>query len=151
MIFFKRSDLEKKAKEGDVSAILELARKGKRDKAIKFLEEREDDPQLRKVLFDLYLQEGKELQAYRRSRLLRFCSDHSPLPRPQRERRLRRVSRRQRRGSDSLKRKGKAFWKSSGGGLRKPGKRLSSVLSSEEERLTTSSLMSWRRCLLRLM
>ena len=65
MIFFKRSDLEKKAKEGDVSAILELARKGKRDKAIKFLEEREGDPQLRKVLFDLYLEEGKDLQAYR--------------------------------------------------------------------------------------
>ncbi len=65
MLFFKKSDLEKKAEKGDKSAILELLRKGKKDKAKKLLEKHEEDPDLRKVLFDLYLEEENYLQAYR--------------------------------------------------------------------------------------
>jgi fused signal recognition particle receptor len=65
MIFFKKSETEKRAERGDKSAILELLRKGKKDKARKLLEEHEDDPDLRKVLFDLYCEEGNYLQAYR--------------------------------------------------------------------------------------
>ncbi len=65
MLFFKKSDLEKRAEKGDKSAILELIRKGKRDKARKFLEKYENDPDLRKILFDLYVEEGNFTQALR--------------------------------------------------------------------------------------
>ncbi len=65
MVFFRKSELEKRAERGDKSAILELLRKGKKDKARKFLERHEEDPNLRKVLFDLYFEEGNYLQAYR--------------------------------------------------------------------------------------
>ena len=54
MVFFRKSELEKRAEKGDRSAILELLRKGKKEKARKLLERHEDDPDLRKVLFDLY-------------------------------------------------------------------------------------------------
>jgi len=65
MLFFKKSELEKRAEKGDKSAVLELLRKGKRDKAKKLLERYEEDPDLRKVLFNLYREEGSYLQAYR--------------------------------------------------------------------------------------
>ncbi|RLJ70719.1 fused signal recognition particle receptor [Hydrogenivirga caldilitoris] len=65
MLFFKKSDIEKRAEKGDKSAILELLRKGKREKAKKLLEKYESDPDLRKVLFDLYLEEENFMQAYR--------------------------------------------------------------------------------------
>ncbi|EDP75816.1 signal recognition particle-docking protein FtsY [Hydrogenivirga sp. 128-5-R1-1] len=65
MLFFKKSEVEKRAEKGDKSAILELLRKGKRDKARKLLERHEEDPDLRKVLFDLYLEEENYMQAYR--------------------------------------------------------------------------------------
>ena len=65
MLFFKKSEVEKRAEKGDKSAILELLRKGKKDKARKLLEKHEDDPDLRKVLFDLYVEEENYLQAYR--------------------------------------------------------------------------------------
>jgi fused signal recognition particle receptor len=65
MLFFKKSELEKRAEKGDKSAILELLHKGKKDKAKKFLEKHEEDSDLRKVLFDLYLEEGNYMQAYR--------------------------------------------------------------------------------------
>ncbi len=65
MIFFKRSETEKRAKKGDKSAILELIRKGKKDLARKLLENYEENEDLRKVLFDLYYEEDNYLQAYR--------------------------------------------------------------------------------------
>ena len=64
MIFFRKSDLEKKAEKGDKSAILELVQKGKVKKAIKLLERFRDDRDLRKVLFDLYLKEGMYREAH---------------------------------------------------------------------------------------
>ncbi len=63
MLFFKKTDVEKRAEKGDKSAILELIRKGKKDKARKLLEQHKGDPDLRKVLFDLYVEEGYFLQA----------------------------------------------------------------------------------------
>ena len=65
MLFFKKSELEKRAEKGDKSAILELLRKGKKDKARKLLERHEDDPDLRKVLFELYVEEENYTQALR--------------------------------------------------------------------------------------
>lgn len=65
MLFFKKSEIEKRAEKGDKSAILELLRKGKKDKARKLLEKYEEEADLRKVLFDLYVEEGNYLQAYR--------------------------------------------------------------------------------------
>ncbi len=65
MIFFRKSDVEKRAEKGDKSAILELLRKGKRDKAKKLLEKHEQNPDLRSVLYDLYLEEENYQQAYR--------------------------------------------------------------------------------------
>ncbi len=65
MLFFKKSDVEKRAKKGDKSAILELIRQGKKEKAKKILENYEHEEDLRKVLFELYLEEENYLQAYR--------------------------------------------------------------------------------------
>ncbi len=65
MLFFKKSEIEKRAERGDKSAILELLSRGKRDKAKKLLEKHEEDPDLRKVLFDLYFEEENYMQAYR--------------------------------------------------------------------------------------
>jgi len=63
MLFFRKSEVEKRAERGDKSAILELLRKGDRKKARKLLEEHRDDPDLRKVLFDLYVDEEYYMQA----------------------------------------------------------------------------------------
>ncbi len=63
MLFFRKSDVEKRAEKGDKSAILELLRKGEKKKAKKLLEEHRDDPDLRKVLFDLYVEEEYYMQA----------------------------------------------------------------------------------------
>ncbi len=63
MLFFRKSEVEKRAEKGDKSAILELLRKGERRKAKKLLEEHREDPDLRKVLFDLYVEEEYYMQA----------------------------------------------------------------------------------------
>jgi len=63
MLFFRKSEVEKRAEKGDRSAILELLRKGERKKAKKLLEEHKEDPDLRKVLFDLYVEEEYYMQA----------------------------------------------------------------------------------------
>ncbi len=73
MLFFRKSDLEKRAERGDKSAILEIARRGKTKKAIKLLEKHLDDPDLRSFLFDLYLKEGMFERAYQLVK--RFGSD----------------------------------------------------------------------------
>ncbi len=70
MLFFRKSELERRAEEGDKSAIIELAKKGKVKKAIDLLEKRVEDPDLRSFLFDLYLKEGMFKKAY--ELLLRF-------------------------------------------------------------------------------
>lgn len=65
MLFFRKSELERRAESGDKSAILELLRKGKRKKAKELLERYEEDKDLRKVLFELYVEDENYLQAYR--------------------------------------------------------------------------------------
>jgi len=65
MLFFRKSELERRAEGGDKSAILELLRKGKRKKAKELLERYEEDKDLRKVLFELYVEDENYLQAYR--------------------------------------------------------------------------------------
>ncbi|SHK32597.1 signal recognition particle-docking protein FtsY [Thermocrinis minervae] len=64
MLFWKKSEEERKAEEGDKTAILSLIEKGKVKKAIQILEKFKDNPQLRPILFDLYLKEGKYYYAY---------------------------------------------------------------------------------------
>ncbi|MFZ8783895.1 signal recognition particle-docking protein FtsY [Thermocrinis sp.] len=62
--FFKKSEEEKLAEKGDKSAILKLIEKGKKDKAIEILERFKEDPELRPILFKLYMDEGKYYYAY---------------------------------------------------------------------------------------
>ncbi|MCI4458689.1 MAG: signal recognition particle-docking protein FtsY [Thermocrinis sp.] len=62
--FFKKSEDEKLAEKGDKSAILKLIEKGKKDKAIEILEKFKEDPELRPILFKLYMDEGKYYYAY---------------------------------------------------------------------------------------
>jgi fused signal recognition particle receptor len=62
--FFKKSEEEKLAERGDKSAILKLIEKGKKDKAIEILERFKEDPELRPILFKLYMDEGKYYYAY---------------------------------------------------------------------------------------
>lgn len=62
--FFKKSEEEKLAEKGDKSAILKLIEKGKKDKAIEILERFKEDPELRPILFKLYMEEGKYYYAY---------------------------------------------------------------------------------------
>jgi len=62
--FFKKSEEEKLAERGDKSAILKLIEKGKKDKAIQILEKFKEDPELRPILFKLYMEEGKYYYAY---------------------------------------------------------------------------------------
>lgn len=62
--FFKKSEEEKLAEKGDKSAILKLIEKGKKDKAIEILERFKEDPELRPILFRLYMEEGKYYYAY---------------------------------------------------------------------------------------
>jgi fused signal recognition particle receptor len=62
--FFKKSEEEKLAERGDKSAILKLIEKGKKDKAIEILEKFKEDPELRPILFKLYMEEGKYYYAY---------------------------------------------------------------------------------------
>jgi fused signal recognition particle receptor len=62
--FFKKSEEEKLAEKGDKSAILKLIEKGKKDKAIEILEKFKEDPELRPILFKLYMEEGKYYYAY---------------------------------------------------------------------------------------
>ncbi len=62
--FLKKSQEEKLAEKGDKSAILKLIEKGKKDKALEILEKFKEDPQLRPILFRLYMEEGKYYYAY---------------------------------------------------------------------------------------
>jgi len=62
--FFKKSEEERLAEKGDKSAILKLIEKGKKDKAIEILERFKEDPELRPILFKLYMDEGKYYYAY---------------------------------------------------------------------------------------
>jgi fused signal recognition particle receptor len=62
--FFKKSEEEKLAERGDKSAILKLIEKGKKGKAIEILERFKEDPELRPILFKLYMEEGKYYYAY---------------------------------------------------------------------------------------
>lgn len=65
MVFFwRKAEEEKLAEKGDKNAILKLIEKGKIDRAIQILEGFKDDPELRKILYDLYLKEGKYYFAY---------------------------------------------------------------------------------------
>lgn len=65
MVFFwRRSEEEKLAERGDKNAILSLIEKGKKEKAIEYLERFKDNPELRALLFRLYMEEGKYYYAY---------------------------------------------------------------------------------------
>ncbi|WP_448588427.1 signal recognition particle-docking protein FtsY [Thermocrinis sp.] len=62
--FLRKSEEERLAEKGDKSAILKLIEKGKKDKAISILENLKEDPELRPILFKLYMEEGKYYYAY---------------------------------------------------------------------------------------
>ncbi len=64
MVFWKKSQEEKLAQQGDKNAILTLIEKGKKKKAIEILERFKEDPELRRILFKLYMEEGKYYYAY---------------------------------------------------------------------------------------
>lgn len=57
--FWRKSSEEKSARKGDKSAILKLIESGKRALAIEILENFKEDPELRPILFRLYMEEGK--------------------------------------------------------------------------------------------
>ena len=62
--FLKKSEEEKLAEKGEKSAILKLIEKGKKDRAISILENFKEDPELRPILFKLYMDQGKYYYAY---------------------------------------------------------------------------------------
>ncbi len=65
MVFFwRKSETEKEAEKGKREAIISLIKEGKKDKAIKILEKFKEDEELRKLLFDLYLEKEKYKGAY---------------------------------------------------------------------------------------
>jgi len=65
MVFFwRKSEEEKKAEQGDKNAILRLIEKGKKEKAIEILERFKENPELRRILYKLYVEEGKYYYAY---------------------------------------------------------------------------------------
>ncbi|MCX8075829.1 MAG: signal recognition particle-docking protein FtsY [Aquificaceae bacterium] len=64
MFFWKKSQEEKLAEQGDKNAILALIEKGKKSKAIEILEGFKDNQELRGLLFRLYMEEGKYYYAY---------------------------------------------------------------------------------------
>ncbi|MEJ5338959.1 MAG: signal recognition particle-docking protein FtsY [Aquificaceae bacterium] len=64
MLFWRKSEEEKLAEKGDKNAILALIEKGKREKAIEILEKFKENPELRGLLFRLYMEEGKYYYAY---------------------------------------------------------------------------------------
>ena len=64
MLFWKKSQEEKLARQGDKHAILSLIEKGKKDLAIEILENFKDDPELRPILYKLYMESGKYYYAY---------------------------------------------------------------------------------------
>ncbi len=64
MLFWKKSDIEKKAEEGSKEAILELIKSGKASKALSILENFKENEELRKILFDLYFKSGEYYKAY---------------------------------------------------------------------------------------
>ncbi|WPM32462.1 signal recognition particle-docking protein FtsY [Hydrogenobacter sp. T-2] len=64
MFFWRKTEEEKLAERGDKNAILTLIEKGKKDKAIEILERFKENPELRGLLFRLYMEEGKYYYAY---------------------------------------------------------------------------------------
>lgn len=64
MFFWRKTEEEKLAEKGDKNAILALIEKGKKDKAIEILERFKENPELRGLLFRLYMEEGKYYYAY---------------------------------------------------------------------------------------
>ncbi len=64
MLFWKKSKEEKLAEEGNKEAILSLIEKGKKERAIEILERFKDREDLRRILFRLYMEEGKYYYAY---------------------------------------------------------------------------------------
>ncbi len=64
MFFWRKSEEEKLAEKGDKNAILALIEKGKKDKAIEILERFKENPELRGLLFRLYIEEEKYYYAY---------------------------------------------------------------------------------------
>lgn len=64
MLFWRKSQEEKLAEQGDKNAILALIEKGKKSKAIEILEGFKDNKELRGLLFRLYMEEGKYYYAY---------------------------------------------------------------------------------------
>lgn len=57
--FWRRSSEEKLARKGDKNAILSLIEGGKRELAIEILENFKENPELRPILFRLYMETGK--------------------------------------------------------------------------------------------
>ncbi|MCS6998566.1 MAG: signal recognition particle-docking protein FtsY [Aquificaceae bacterium] len=64
MLFWRKSQEEKLAERGDKNAIISLIEKGKRERAIEILERFKENPELRGLLFRLYMEEGKYYYAY---------------------------------------------------------------------------------------
>ncbi|MCX8060703.1 MAG: signal recognition particle receptor subunit alpha, partial [Aquificaceae bacterium] len=64
MLFWRKSQEEKLAEQGDKNAILSLVEKGKKDRAIQILENFKENPELRGLLYRLYMEEGKYYYAY---------------------------------------------------------------------------------------
>ncbi len=64
MFFWRKSEEEKLAEKGDKNAILTLIEKGKKAKAVEILERFKENPELRGLLFRLYMEEGKYYYAY---------------------------------------------------------------------------------------
>ncbi len=65
MVFFwKRSNIEKEAERGKREAIIALIKEGKKERALKILEKYKENGELRKLLFDLYMEKEKYKKAY---------------------------------------------------------------------------------------
>ncbi|RMH80703.1 MAG: signal recognition particle-docking protein FtsY [Acidobacteria bacterium] len=64
VLFWRKTQEEKLAEQGDKNAILSLIEKGKREKAIHILENFKENPELRPILYRLYMEEGKYYYAY---------------------------------------------------------------------------------------
>ncbi len=64
MLFWRKSEEEKLAEKGNKNAILALIEKGKKERAIEILERFKENPELRGLLFRLYMEEGKYYYAY---------------------------------------------------------------------------------------
>ncbi|NPB07032.1 MAG: signal recognition particle-docking protein FtsY [Aquificae bacterium] len=65
VLFWRKSELEKRAEKGDKSALLELVKKGKKDKALSILKEKAlESEELAELLFELLAQERRYQELY---------------------------------------------------------------------------------------